>query len=116
MIEWFSLFSSVTLQESSSSSSSESDNENDLILRKNQSKISPVKITVQPVVIQSETIRKEDLIKNEIDAIVTSCLTKKNREVKRKIKLGKRTAADDQEYEDEDKYLTHSKRHGQASR
>ena len=50
-------------------------------------------------------------IQNEIDAIVTSCFTSANKEVKRKIKLGKRTAADDQEYENEDEYLSHLGHH-----
>jgi hypothetical protein len=33
--------------------------------------------------------------------------------VKRKIKLGKRTAADDQEYENEDEYLSQLAHHNQ---
>ncbi|CAF3020989.1 unnamed protein product [Rotaria sp. Silwood2] len=96
----------VTSKEISSSSNSDSDSENDLISIK-KPKSTSVNIPVQPIIIETETIKNKDLIKNEIDAIVTSCFTSSNKEVKRKIKLGKRTAADDQECEDEDEYLTH---------
>ncbi|CAF0862910.1 unnamed protein product [Rotaria sordida] len=96
----------VTSKQLSSSSNSDSDSENDLISIK-KPKSTSANISTQPVIIQTETIKNKDLIKNEIDAIVTSCFTSTNKEVKRKIKLGKRTSADDQEYEDEDQYLTH---------
>ncbi|CAF5131997.1 unnamed protein product, partial [Rotaria sp. Silwood1] len=102
----FYLFSPVTSQQLSSSSNSDSDSENDLIsIKKTKSK--SVDISTQPIIIQTETIKTKDVVKNEIDAIVTSCFTTTNKEVKRKIKLGKRTAADDQEYENEDEYLTY---------
>ncbi|CAF3463673.1 unnamed protein product [Rotaria socialis] len=94
----------VTSRQSSSSSNTDSDSEHDLISTK-KNKSTFVTIPIQSILIQTETIEKKDLIKNEIDAIVTSCFTSKNKEVKRKIKLGKRTLADDQEYEDEDEYL-----------
>ncbi len=101
-------FSPIPSKQSSSSSDSNSDseNENELISIK-KSKSTSVNIPIEPILIETETIKSKDLIKNEIDAIVTSCFTSTNKEVKRKIKLGKRTAADDQEYEDEDEYLTH---------
>ncbi|CAF1151180.1 unnamed protein product [Rotaria sp. Silwood1] len=96
----------VTSQQLSSSSNSDSDSENDLIsIKKTKSK--SVDIPTQSIIIQTETIKTKDVVKNEIDAIVTSCFTSTNKEVKRKIKLGKRTAADDQEYENEDEYLTY---------
>ncbi|CAF0999513.1 unnamed protein product [Rotaria magnacalcarata] len=94
----------ATSRQSSSSSNTDSDSEHDLISTK-KNKSTFVTIPIQSILIQTETIEKKDLIKNEIDAIVTSCFTSKKKEVKRKIKLGKRTLADDQEYEDEDEYL-----------
>jgi hypothetical protein len=104
------VFSPVTVKQSSSSSNSESDNENDLISIK-KPKSTSINLPIQPIVIQSEPIKTKDFIKNEIDAIVSSCFTSTNKEVKRKIKLGKRTQADDQQYEDEDQYLTHMTHH-----
>jgi len=93
---------------SSSSSDLNSDSENELIsIKKSKpTKTTTVNIPIEPILIETETIQTKDLIKNEIDAIVTSCFASTNKEVKRKIKLGKRTAADDQEYEHEDEYLT----------
>ncbi|CAF0726486.1 unnamed protein product [Adineta steineri] len=103
---------SITSKQLSSSNSSDSDSENDLISITKNKKSKPISTTnhksIEPIVIQSEPIKTKDSIRNEIDAIVTSCFTTTaNKEVKRKIKLGKRTAADDQQYEDEDEYLTH---------
>lgn len=60
---------------------------------------------------------EKDSIKNEIDAIVSSCFQSNRKETKRKIKLGKRTAADDREFDDEEEYLsqlTESKSHRNA--
>ncbi|CAF1633121.1 unnamed protein product, partial [Adineta ricciae] len=111
----------INLKQISSSSDSESDDETDLIpSKKTKATTKPiVKSSIQSVSVQSvEPEKIKDSIRNEIDTIVTSCFTT-NKEVKRKIKLGKRTAADDQEYENEDDYLAHTShrgRHGQMSR
>lgn len=111
----------MNLKQISSSSDSESDDEADLIPSKKTKAITKpiVKSSTQSVIVQSvEPEKTKDSIRNEIDAIVTSCFTA-NKEVKRKIKLGKRTAADDQEYENEDEYLariSHRGRHGQIDR
>ncbi|CAF1286361.1 unnamed protein product [Adineta ricciae] len=111
----------VNLKQISSSTDSESDDETDLIpSKKTKATTKPiVKSSIQSVVVQSaEPEKTKDSIRNEIDAIVTSCFTT-NKEKKRKIKLGKRTAADDQEYENEDEYLAHTShrgRHSQMSR
>ncbi|CAF4345381.1 unnamed protein product, partial [Adineta steineri] len=96
---------SITSKQLSSSNSSDSDSENDLISITKNKKSKPISTinhkSIEPIVIQSEPIKTKDSIRNEIDAIVTSCFTTTtNKEVKRKIKLGKRTAADDQQYED----------------
>jgi len=109
----------IPSKQSSSSSDSNSDSESELIsIKKSKPTTTTVNIPIEPILIETETIKTKDLIKNEIDAIVTSCFTSANKEVKRKIKLGKRTAADDQEYENEDEYLTHliHHRNGHISR
>lgn len=73
---------------------------------------------VQP----KDAVAQKDLIKNQIDAIVTSCFQSNRKETKRKIKLGKRTAADDQEFDEEEEYLSqlsqehHSKHHHRLER
>jgi hypothetical protein len=102
----FFVFSPTVSRQSSSSSSSDYDSENDLVSIK-KSKSTTVNISIQPILIPSEIIKTKDSIRNEIDAIVTSCFTSTTKEIKRKIKLGKRTAADDQDFEDEDEYLSH---------
>lgn len=105
-------YSPLPSRQSSSSSDSNSDSETELIsIKKSKSKSKSKSTTVnipieQPIRIENDSIKSKDLIKNEIDAIVNSCFTSTNKEVKRKIKLGKRTAADDQEYEHEDEYLS----------
>ncbi len=113
----FVFFSSpITSKQISSSSESNSDSDDELISIK-KSKPTSVNIPLQPIIIEPEPIKSKDEIKNEINAIVTSCFSTANKEIKRKIKLGKRTSADDQEYEDEDEYLTnlihhHHHQHG----
>jgi hypothetical protein len=106
----------ITSKQISSSSESNSDSDDELISIK-KSKPTSVNIPLQPIIIEPEPIKSKDEIKNEINAIVTSCFSTANKEIKRKIKLGKRTSADDQEYEDEDEYLTnlihhHHHQHG----
>ncbi|UJR34200.1 hypothetical protein I4U23_021606 [Adineta vaga] len=114
----------VAAKQLSSPSNSESDEENDSIpFKKSKATTKLTTTTIKPSVHsvkvpQAEPEKTKESIRNEIDAIVTSCF-KTNKEVKRKIKLGKRTAADDQEYEDEDEYLTHithHHHHGKLSR
>lgn len=104
------MFSPLPSKESSSSNDSNSESETELIPIK-KPKSTSVYLPVEPIRIENEPIKTKDLIKNEIDAIVTSCYKTTNKEVKRKIKLGKRTAADDQEYENEDEYLTNLLHH-----
>lgn len=53
----------------------------------------------------SEAVASRDLVQNQIDAIVTSCFTSKTvKETRRRVKLGKRTAADDDEDEEEHRF------------
>ena len=61
---------------------------------------------VSAIVPAKEKVEQKDLIKNQIDAIVTSCFQPNRKETKRKIKLGKRTAADDREFDEEEEYLS----------
>ncbi len=105
-------FSPISSKQLSSSSESNSDSDNELISIK-KSKPTSVNVPLQSIIIETESIKSKDEIKNEIDAIVTSCFSSANKEVKRKIKLGKRTSADDQECEEEDEYLTHLIHHHQ---
>jgi len=94
---------------SSNSSESNSESDDDLISSKKSKISSSVNIPKEIIVTerqQQQPTKSKDSIRNEIDAIVTSCFNKPNKEVKRKIKLGKRTAADDQEFEDEDEYIS----------
>ena len=53
----------------------------------------------------SEPVASRDLVQNQIDAIVTSCFTSKTvKETRRRVKLGKRTAADDDEDDEEHRF------------
>ena len=116
------LFSSpVVAKPLSSSSDSQSDDENDLIPpKKSKAAASAItKLLNRPVAPPAEPTKTKDTIRSEIDAIVTSCFTSAQKEVKRRVKLGKRTEADDYEGEQEDDYVTHltrQQRHGHLSR
>jgi hypothetical protein len=102
----------------SSSSPSDTESNNDSISQ-HKSTVTSVNAPTEVKKVISAAVPTKDLIKNEIEAIVTSCFTSTQRETKRKVKLGKRTAADDQDLEEEDEYvsqLTNQNQHGQTSR
>jgi hypothetical protein len=72
-------------------------------------------IRVQPKQVND----KKDSVKSQIDAIVTSCFASTDKQTRRKVKLGKRTAADDQDFDDEEEYLsqlTQQDRKGRTNR
>lgn len=117
---WFALFifSPIETRRMSSSSPSDTENNEDSMSR-HKSTVVPANVSTDVKKIVASAVPTKDLIKNEIEALVTSCFTSTQRETKRKVKLGKRTAADDQDWEEEDEYvsqLTNQNRHGQPSR
>jgi hypothetical protein len=100
--------------EDSTSSCSDFDNDDNLIDLK-KSKRPPVNIIPPGLVVGSSAAhlpppstspsKPQDSIRTEIDAIVTSCFASNNKDhekTRRKIQLSKRTAADDQDFDEED--------------
>lgn len=91
---------------SSSDSESEIENENDSKSKRTNSNLSIEKsIESKKISSKESNVESKDLIKNKIQAIVNSCLTSETKSTRRKIKLGKRTAADDFQDEQEDNFV-----------
>ena len=94
----FLSFSSVPSQVSSSSSDG-SESENNVPTKFVSSSASKVATS------DAVAVASRDLVRNQIDAIVTSCFASKNvKETRRRVKLGKRTATDDDEDEEEHRF------------
>ena len=115
---YFLSLSPTIVRQYSSSSHTESDDEN-VLTSKKKSKPIIVEKTTDAIIIPSKEsfVETKDLIKNKIESIVTSCFASNSKPTKRKIKLGKRTAADDLDAEEEDEYLNQiSEQNGRGTR
>lgn len=100
-------FQAATIcQRRSSSSESESEEEIAVTTKRKMPLVSSEKKPVEAKIVCKETtVDKKSLIKIQIESIVDSCLTKQSKANGRKIKLGKRTAADDCDDEKQDELV-----------